>query len=147
MSSENKHVATPQCTQQACQCSDACGVTRVGVLSANGEVAERRLSFNTARTATTRFGTMSAAWLLIDVPATDCLVWNQFIKSTLTRFLLHSHTPDFKLHGYYLLTETANYIFIKMYWNIWSTQKISCFPGSRDLTGAKCDYSEGNFHD
>lgn len=49
----------------------------LGVLSANGEVAERRLSFNTARTATTRFGTMRAAWLLIDVPATDCLAWNQ----------------------------------------------------------------------
>lgn len=87
----------------------------LGVLSANGEVAERRLSFNTARTATTRFGTMRAAWLLIDVPATECLVWNQFIQSTLTRFLLHSHTPDFRLHGYYPFTETANFNFIKMY--------------------------------
>lgn len=87
----------------------------LGVLSANGEVAERRLSFNTARTATTRFGTMRAAWLLIDVPAIDCFVWNQFIQTTSTRLLLHSHTPGFRLHGYYLFTETANFIFIKMY--------------------------------
>lgn len=85
----------------------------LGVLSANGEVAERRLSFNTARTATTRFGTMRAAWLPTDVPAADCLAWNQFIRTTLTRFLSHSHAPDLRLRGYYLFTETANFIFIK----------------------------------
>lgn len=148
MSSENKHVATAQCTQQASQCSDACGVTRARRAErqwGSGR-AEAELQHSPHRNHAVRH-TMRAAWLLIDLPATDCSVWNRFIKSTLTRFLLHSHTSDFRLHGYYLFTETANLIFIKMYRNIRSTQKICCFPRSRDLTGVKCDYFEGNFHD